>query len=242
MSRKTLLALIALTGFTSPAAEPANHDTATGSETRANLPHIIVFGGTRGVGLEVVRLLEHRGDAVSVFLRPTSDRSGLEGLNVRILVGDALIQADVQSAFAAEQFTGVVSTLGCRKCDVPPDYIGNRNIIDAANATGVQHLILVSAIGAGDSADALPFFVKIFLRNRIKLKSQAEDYLRTSDLDFTIIRPGQLKNGEPTGQATLTTDPNVMGSVRRTDLARLMLEVLYDPDTFGITYSAYKPR
>ena len=143
---------------------------------------------------------------------------------------------------AGRHFTTVVSTLGCRKCDAPPDYIGNRNVIDAASAAGVRHVVLVSTIGAGDSADAMPFFVKVFLRDRIDRKTQAENHLRASDLDFTIVRPGGLKDGEPTGHSILTTDPSVMGFIRRADLARLLVGVLDDPNTFGKTYSALDPK
>lgn len=240
--RISLFALIALCAIASVAAEPVVHDTAIDDETRAEPTRIIIFGGTRGVGLEVVRLLARRNYDVSAFVRPESDRSRLESLDVKFIVGDALNESDVQAAFAKRRFSTVISTLGCRKCDAPPDYIGNRNVIDAASAAGIQHVILVSTIGAGDSEDAMPFFVKIFLRDRIDRKTRAENHLRVSGLEFTIIRPGGLKDGEPTGHSILTTDTSVMGFIRRADLARLLVDVLNDPSTFGKTYSALDPK
>ncbi len=242
MLKKTLLAMIAFTQCASAVSEPVSHDTASDGETRTDPAKVIVFGATRGVGLEIVRLLTSRGDAVSVFVRPSSDLRKLEDLNVRTFVGDALNETDVQNALLAEPFSGIISTLGCRKCDAPPDYIGNRNIIDTAKSTGVHHLMIVSTIGVGDSSGALPFFVRMFLRDRIKLKSKAEEYLRASDLSYTIIRPGRLQDGDPTGKAILTTDPDATGSIKRIDLAQLMVDVLYDPDTFGKTYSAIESR
>ena len=50
--RKLLFVLIALCAAVSATAEPVMHDTAIGDETRAEQTRVIIFGGTRGVGLD----------------------------------------------------------------------------------------------------------------------------------------------------------------------------------------------
>jgi uncharacterized protein YbjT (DUF2867 family) len=59
-------------------------------------------------------------------------------------------------------------------------------------------------------------------------KDKAERDLKLyTNLDWTIIRPGGLKNDEaPTGEAILTEDFKATGFVRRADVAHLILKIL----------------
>jgi len=199
---------------------------------------ILIFGATRGTGLELAKLLTARGDSVTAFVRPTSDRSGLEPLGVKFVVGDAIIADEVQAAFTENRYRAVVSTLGCFKCDVPPDYIGNKNVFDAAKSANVERVMMISSVGAGDSADAPPWISKWILKDVMALKTQAEDHLRNSGLAYTIIRPGGLKDAEATGNGLLTEDVMAMGIITRKDLAKLMVEALDDKAAANKIYTA----
>jgi len=199
---------------------------------------VLVFGGTAGVGLETVKVLRARGIPVTVFVRPTSDRTPLEPLGVSYVVGDALNEQEVTAAFSAADFTAVVSSLGGRFGEPRPEHIGNRNINNAAKAAGVQRVIQVSAISAGhdrdrekpsDDADwrAVMFYVKI----------QGENHLMESGLDYTIIRPGLLRDEAPTGNTMLTTRRDIDGSINRADVAQVIVQVLEDATTIGKAYT-----
>jgi len=156
--------------------------------------HVLLFGGTRNTGLEVAKLLVARGDRVTAFVRPSSDRSGLEPLGVEFAVGDALDSDSVRAAFGVGEYTAAITTVSCFRCDPPPDYLGNANIFDAAAEAGVARMLLVTTIGAGDSYEAAPWPARIFLRDMLPLKTQAEEHLVASGLDYTIIRPGALRS------------------------------------------------
>ncbi|SVD15352.1 uncharacterized protein METZ01_LOCUS368206, partial [marine metagenome] len=132
---------------------------------------ILVFGGTRGTGLEAIKLLVARGDRVTVMARSDSDRSGLEPLNVNIVEGNALDRANVEAAFAAAKFTAVINSLGGKRGETRPDLEGTISIVDAAEAAGVRRIVMVSAVGAGDSADALSPNAWKFLGPVIELKT-----------------------------------------------------------------------
>ena len=199
---------------------------------------VLIFGATRNTGLELAKLLTARGDKVTAFVRPSSDLSGLEPLTVDYVKGDAMDLDTVQAAFDGVQYDAIVTTLSCYGCDNPPDYEGNKNVIDAAKAAGVKRLILITSVGAGDSADTPPFIVRWFLRKILPLKTQAEDHLLASGLDYTIIRPGGLKSEEPTGGAYLSEDRETMGIITRADLAQLIVDCLDDPATAGKIYAA----
>ncbi len=203
---------------------------------------MLVIGGTRGTGLEIVRLLRARGDDVVALVRPESDASGPEALGARIARGDALNQADLFAALSTGSYRAVVSTLGARSLDGPrPEFDGTRNAVDAARMADVRRFVLITVIGAGDSRDAAPAMSRYVLRNVTPEKTKAEDYLKTSGLDYTIIRPGGLLNKEPQGKAYLTEDTRAMSWIRRADLAALTVQALDDPRAIGKTYHAFDP-
>mgnify|MGYP003548753298 FL=1 len=72
-------------------------------------------------------------------------------------------------------------------------------------------------------------------------KTKAEDYLKTSGLDYTIIRPGGLLDKDPQGRAYLTEDTGAMSWIRRADLAALTVQALDDPRAIGKVYHACDP-
>ena len=126
------------------------------------------------------------------------------------------------AAFTANRIRAVVSTIGCLSCEPPPDFEGNRNIADAAEEAGVKRMILVTTIGAGDSANTPPFVSRAVLQKILPLKTRAEDYLKASSLEYTIVRPGGLMSSPPTGNGVLSENPETFGFIYRSDLAQLL--------------------
>ena len=203
--------------------------------------NVIVFGATGKLGTEIVRDLREHGDQVTAFVRASSDRSQLEPLGVSFAVGDVLDPASVQAAFQAGNFDSAIATIA--GLSVPDlDRQGNINVADAAVANRVQRVIFISTVGAGDSRDAAPLISRLALSKILPQKTAAEEHFRASGLGYTIIRPGGLPPGVvPTGQGILSEDPATMGFIKRPDLARLVLGVLYDDRTIGKTLAAVDP-
>ena len=225
---------------------------------------ILVVGGTRGTGLEVVKKLKAMGEEVVVTVRLTSNTEALDELGIETVVMDALIPEQVQAAVTEGNFSAIVSTLGTSASDLPvrsnplkglifgqtkmdpnkrPDFVGNRSLVDAASAAGIERFVLVTVIGAGDSADAVPWPARRGHNDVTPLKTKAEDYLRDSGLAYTIIRPGGLgpRNLAATGTARLTEDAKSFSYMGRGDLAELTIAALGDPATSGKTYTSYDP-
>ena len=50
-----------------------------------------------------------------------------------------------------------------------------------------------------------------------------------SEMDFTIIRPGGLKQEPATGTGVLSEDINVCGAIHREDVAELAVRALFSP-------------
>ena len=200
--------------------------------------NVMLFGGTRGVGLEVAKILVARGDTVTAFVRPTSDRSGLEPLGVTFAVGDALDADSVRAVFANGSFDSVVTSLGAARGESNAvDDVGTKNLVDAAKAAGVPRFVMVSAVGVGNSKGAIPPNVYQILEPGLVAKGVGEEYIRNSGLAYTIVRPGGLGNGPATNNFALIEDPTgPFERVDRAEVARLTVQALDDDGTIGKTY------
>ena len=206
------------------------------------ISHFLIFGASSGTGLHIARQLADRGDAVTAFVRPTSNRSELESHRATLIVGDALDPASVSAAFAEHSFDAVICTVGTQPGQSNTDFETNRNIIDATVKSGTRRLIVLTTIGAGDSWDVMAPGAQEFLGDIIRLKTKIEEYLAQQDLDYTIIRPGGLQNSPATGRGVRTEDHTVGGLISRDDLARLTVACLDDDATIGRTYHAFDPN
>jgi len=201
-------------------------------------PPILIFGATRNTGLNVAKILVGRGDRVTAFVRSTSNRAELEKLGVDIVVGDAMDMDTVRAAMASREYRAVLTTIGCLPCEPPVDYQGNANIIKAAGEAGIGRFVLVTSIGTGDSYEAAPALSRRVLAKTLPLKTQAEEELRASGLEYTIIRPGGLRSGHRTGNGVLSEDRDTFGFIFREDLAELIVAVLDDDRAIGKTFAA----
>lgn len=203
--------------------------------------NVLVFGGNRATGLEAVKALVAQKDKVTVVVRPTSDTAELKTLGVSTVVADVLQPADVQKAFASGKYSAVVSALGGKRGEPSPDFEGVKNITDGAKAAGVKRMVIVTAIGVGDSNAMMPEALKKILQPVMIEKGKGEDYLVNSGLDYTIIRPGGLKTGPATGKAKLVDDHTAHSDINREDLGALVAASLKDKSTVRKIMHAVDP-
>jgi uncharacterized protein YbjT (DUF2867 family) len=204
-----------------------------GDMATAAASDVLMFGATRNTGLETAKLLVGRGDAVTAFVRQTSDVAALEELGVSIVLGDALDTATVETAFEGRSFDSVVSTLGGSVRNTAVDGQGNINVFAAAENAGVRRVVLVTAIGAGGTENVLQEGARQFLKPVLDAKTLAENDLKARDLDWTILRPGQLPEGPATGKGLMSEDQTLMGRISMGELAYLIVQALKEDSTIG---------
>ncbi|HLO86682.1 MAG TPA: SDR family oxidoreductase [Nostocaceae cyanobacterium] len=193
-----------------------------------NTSYIFLAGASRGVGREIANYLTAQQLKVKALLRTEAAAAELKARGVNVVLGDALNTNDVERAILGnEPIHAVISTIGGSPTDeVKPDYLGNKNLIDAAVKAGVKKFIFVSSIGAGNSVIAMPPQALETLKPVLIEKEKAEKYLINSGLTYTIIRPGGLKSEPATGKGMLTEDAHVVGSINRADVAQLVYRCL----------------
>jgi uncharacterized protein YbjT (DUF2867 family) len=103
-------------------------------------------------------------------------------------------------------------------------------LAEAAEAAGVRRYLMVSAMGTEDADPHSDEIFQVYLR----AKQAADDYLRSRDLDWTIVRPGLLTDDVPSGLVELGQLER--GSVTRGDVAHVLAEALESDNTVGKTF------
>jgi uncharacterized protein YbjT (DUF2867 family) len=142
---------------------------------------ILVAGGTGHLGGILVERLAARGMSVRILSRdPSRARAGV-AKGVEFVAGDVRVASSLGSAMVGVE-TVISAVTGFGPGGNGPgkvDLQGNFNLIDAAAAAGVKHFILVSIYGASSNHP-----MELY-----RAKFMAEERLRESQLDWTIIRP-----------------------------------------------------
>lgn len=184
---------------------------------------IFLAGGSRGVGYEIAMQLVEAKRPVLALVRSAEAEARLADLGVKTVWSDALDADAVLRAMQSEPIEVVISTIGgLPKDGQRADWLGNRNLVDAAIASGVGRFILISSIGSGNSSVALPPRALEALGPVLIEKARAEQHLIESGLNYTIIRPGGLTSDPLSGNGILTPDPTVSGTIHRADVAQLV--------------------
>jgi hypothetical protein len=109
-------------------------------------------------------------------------------------------------------------------------------------AAGVKRLITVTGLGAGDSRGhgGLLYDVVVFplLLKRVYDDKDVQEWIvRSSGLDWTIVRPGMLTNGPATDNYRVLTAPEDwrFGVISRADVANFLVRLIDDRALIGTT-------
>lgn len=197
---------------------------------------VLVIGGTRGIGREVVAAAHAAGHELTLLAR-NAERISLSVTGVRVVVGDAGDADDMDRAVAGQD--AVVWTVGVGPTRRPVHLFSRSTqfLLAAMAKHGVRRLICVTGIGAGDSRGHGGFFYDrilqpLFMGTVYEDKDRQEALLRASDVDWTIVRPGALTNGPATGlvRALTNLEGVTAGKVSRADVAGFIVEHLATGD------------
>ena len=188
---------------------------------------VVIAGGHGKIALLLERLLAERGDrAVGLIRNPA------HAAEVRQAGAEAVV-CDLEAATAGEA-TGLVAGAdavvfaagagpgsgAARKVTMDRD--GAIKLLDATTAAGIRRYAIISSIGA-ESPPAGDDVFSVYLR----AKAQADEAVRNSDRDWTILRPGGLTDDPGTGHVRLATAP-FRGRIPRDDVASVLARLLPD--------------
>lgn len=198
---------------------------------------ILIIGGTGGTGLEIIRQALDRHIEVTAAVR-SPDKLGALADRIRVSTGDVFDSAVVAEAAAGAD--AVLSSIGA-----PAGFLarGATTVYSKAAATlavglpqaGVDRLVFCTSAGVEphDTAEALPytFIAKpFFLQRSYDDMTIAETIIRSTQLDWTLVRPGRLTTGPATGRWTVSPRLRTPGGkgISRADVATFMLDQIND--------------
>ncbi len=168
-----------------------------GDQDTSSLSRVMITGATGFVGRNVMKTLLNRGLHPVCLVRSVdklnSQLSGIDQSRYTAIKGslhdiDALHNAAKQSD-AAIHLVGIIIERRLKGQRFGRVHIeGTKNILNALQDEGVKRYIHMSALGT--RANAISMYHQT--------KWQAEEYVRQSDIDWTILRPSLIHgpNGE----------------------------------------------
>src|SRR6476469_7090805 len=206
---------------------------------------VLIISASHGIGLQTIRAARRAGHSVQTLARSVAGIS-IQDANLDKVAGNALDPDTIRSAL--QDIGAVIQTLGV---DFSPRLIfegtklfseSTRILVDAMKAGGVKRLITVTALGAGDSRGHGGFLYDVvvfplLLKRVYDDKDVQEWIIKSSGLDWTIVRPGLLTNSDATGIYRVLTAPKDwrFGTISRAEVGDFIVRQIDDRALIGAT-------
>lgn len=199
---------------------------------------VVIAGGHGKIALLLTRQLADAGHHPLGLIRNPDHEADVVAAGGEGIVLDLENSSDDDVAAALRGADAVVFAAGAgpnsgaeRKLTVDRD--GAIALARAAKVARVPRYVMVSAIGTDDyDADSDEVY-QIYLH----AKSDADAYLRATDLEWTIVRPGHLTDDPGTGRVRLA-DSVERGDIPRADVAAIIVAALDTPASIGKQFEA----
>ncbi len=185
---------------------------------------LLVIGAAGKTGKSIVEQATAAGHQVTAFVHNAEKYDPPTG--VEVFAGDAQNPTKIEKALVGQD--AVIDALGGKTpfLESTLETAVARIVIDKMRSSGARRLIVISALGEGDSLGQAGFFYEhllmpTFLRGVAKDKAGMEAAVESSGLDWIILRPGILQDGDPKGnvQVLPSTSDEKAGSIHRSDVA-----------------------
>jgi nucleoside-diphosphate-sugar epimerase len=193
---------------------------------------VAVAGGHGKIALSLTERLSGRGERVISLIRNPDHADDVRARGGEPVVCD-LERADVSEiAGAIAGASAVVFAAGAgagsgaeRKLTMDRD--GAIKLLAAAEQVGAARYLIVSSVGAESPPDDEDVF-SVYLR----AKAEADEAVRASSRDWTIVRPGPLTDDPGSGNVRIDLEP-FRGEIPREDVAALLDLLLTDGRASG---------
>lgn len=190
--------------------------------------HVFIAGANGQIGQHLLREMAESDHEARALIRDVDQGPKLQQLGAtETVVGD--LEQDCSEAMRG--CDAVIFTAGSgphtgpdKTIDVDQD--GAIRLMDTAKTMGIKRFIMVSSMRA-EEPEKGPEKIRHYLR----AKHNADEHLKSSGLDYTIVRPGRLTNEDGTGKVALSIRLGEFGEIPRQDVARVLLAVLDSDST-----------
>ncbi|MEV7691736.1 SDR family oxidoreductase [Microbacterium sp. NPDC089189] len=198
------------------------------------MARILILGGHGKVALRTIPVLVERGDDVTAVIRNPDHADELRSIGAEPVVADIEHLDTDGIADLLRGHDAVVWSAGAGGGDAARTYAVDRDAairsMDAAARAGVDRYVMVSWVGSTPDHGVHPdnsFFAYA------DAKLAADEHLRRTALEWTVLGPGTLTLDQPTG--SITTEPEGSAEVSRADVGAVIAQALAQPATIGRT-------
>ena len=189
----------------------------------------VVFAGGHGqIALLAQRRLAAEGHRPVGLVRNPDHADDLRAVGAEPVIFDLEHQTAAELAEIVAGADALVFAAGAgpgsgsaRKMTVDRD--GAILLADAAGLAGIRRYVVVSAMAADDFVVGSEEVFQIYLR----AKAEADEIVRSRDLDWTIVRPGGLTDDDATG-AVQVAERTGRGQIPRDDVADIVVRLVVD--------------
>ncbi|MFI2564792.1 NAD(P)-binding oxidoreductase [Paenarthrobacter sp. NPDC018779] len=197
------------------------------------MSRIAIIGGHGKVALHLSRILSGEGHDVTSFVRNPDHVSDVTETGAVAEVLDVESSTTAELAQALTGHDAVVWSAGAGGGNPARTYAVDRDAairsMDAAAEAGVNRYVMVSYLGAAKD-HGVPEDHGFFAY--AEAKAAADDYLRSTSLDWTVLGPGTLTDVPPTGLIEVDpANPDDGTQTSRANVALVAAAVLELPDT-----------
>lgn len=170
-----------------------------------DMKHIVIVGGHGKVALLATRTLSTIGYTVGSVIRQSDQQQAIEDAGGSPILLDVETASETALSTAFSDATAIVFAAGAGGGDPDRtravDYGGATRAMAAAQSAGVGRFVIVSYMRAATDVDKLDPDNNFY--PYAKAKHDADEVLRQSTLDYTILGPGKLTSEAATGEIQL---------------------------------------
>ena len=206
---------------------------------------VLLIGGTRGTGLLIAKLLLGQGTPVRILARDPARAIELFGATADIVGGD-LTRPDTLPR-AVTGIGHVIFTAGCRSGHPvrepkvkATEYDGVVHTLEALRRTGFDGRFMYMTASGVTTPNFATWCLNVYKGNTLVWRRRAEDAIRASGIEYTIVRTGVLLNrsggqhGIEMTQAPLALSPRHV--IARADVADAFVAALPHPRAARATF------
>ncbi len=182
--------------------------------------NVLVAGANGTTGRIIVDLLKVSKNYQPIaMVRNKEQKDRFEKEHVMTVMAD--LEEDL--SHAVKNADKVIFAAGSKgKNIIGVDQEGAKKLTDAAKKAGAGKFVMLSSMGADNPS------ISEELQDYLQAKQNADNYLKESGLEYSIVRPGSLTDDGATGKIQLKKKFENQGSISRADVAKTLVEVLDD--------------
>ncbi|UOQ44360.1 SDR family oxidoreductase [Halobacillus salinarum] len=186
---------------------------------------VLVIGANGNVGRHIVDKLQESQHEPVAMVRDSDQIPAFESKGVKTVLGN--LENGFESAFYGVEAVifaaGSGPDTGADKT-ILVDQEGAIKAVDHAKHYGVQRFIMLSSMAADR-----PQIGPGGMRHYLYAKHRADEYLKASGLNYTILRPGGLTDEPGSGKVELAAHLKEFGQISREDAAEALVYLLSVP-------------